>query len=460
MQTFKEKKVAILGLSVEGADCVNFFVKQGAKILCCDRRTPQELGDVYTYLKTLPLSFQLGSGYLQNLESYDVIVRTPGMNPRLPELAALRSKGKHITSLTKLFFDLCDSPIIGVTGTKGKGTTSTLIYEMVKAAGMRAYLGGNVGTPLLSKVGEIKKDDIVVLELSSFQLEDLTRSPHIAVVLRVTEEHLANYDPLATNVHESREAYREAKKPIVRFQTSSDISILNADDPTSITFAGETKASVYYFSAHDGRCDAFVKEHAVYLATGGKTELICKGSEIKLRGLHNLENIAAASLAAALVGVPVSSIQQIAKTFKGLPHRLESLRMVKGVLYVNDSFSTVPETAIAAIRTYEAPIILILGGSEKGSDFTQLGKAVAASWVKAVIVVGMMTQRIVSALKKGDFSKKIITGCGSMHEIVARAASEAKPGDIVLLSPACASFDMFKNYKERGELFRYEVSHL
>ncbi len=460
MSQFKGKNVAILGLSTEGQDSVAFFVKQGANITCCDRRSKEELGELFDQLKKFPVSFQLGATYLQNLPSYDIIVRTAGMSLSTPELVAAASIGKEITSLTKLFFDVCKAPIIGVTGTKGKGTTSTLIYEMLKASGISGHLGGNVGTPLLSKAEDIKKTDTVVLELSSFQLEDLKKSPHVAVVLRITQEHLANYDTLATNFHASRQAYIEAKKPIVRFQTPSDIAILHADDPTSSSFAKETQATVYYFSNTDTHKQAFVKDHAVYLYTQHGYQKICEAREIKLRGEHNLENIAAAAIAAAASGASLSAIIQAAKTFEGLPHRLEIVRFSSGVTYVDDSFSTVPETTIAAIRSFRDPIVLILGGSEKGSDFTQLGKAVSESSVKTVVIVGDMTQRIMDALKKGGFDKKIITGCRSMKEIVAKASQEATSGDVVLLSPACASFDMFKNYKERGQLFTYEVSHL
>ncbi len=460
MLPFKGKKIAILGISTEGQDSVKFFVKQDAKILCCDRRTKEELGEIYDQLRQFPVSFQLGEQYLRNLDDYDIIVRTPGMLPTLPELVALQKLGKEITSSTKLFFDLCKAPIIGITGTKGKGTTSTLIYEMLKASGRHVYLGGNVGTPLLSQVEKIKTSDIVVLELSSFQLEDLKKSPHVAVVLRVTQEHLANYDRLATNFHISKEAYIEAKKPIVRFQTLSDFAILNADDLTSRSFAKETKATVYYFSQRDDRCDAFIENHAVYLRYQEKKELICQAQEIQIRGEHNLENIAAASLASLYAGASLEAIRKVVKTFKGLPHRLELVRVVDGVSYINDSFSTVPETAIAAISSFSQSIILILGGSEKGSDFTELGKVVAESSVKLVIVIGAMTVRIVAALKSGKYKGKIMTGYRSMHEIVLDACKEAHMGDVVLLSPACASFDMFANYKERGELFRYEVSLL
>lgn len=444
MHLFKHKRVAILGLSVEGLDTATFFHNESASIVCCDRRKKKELGSAYSALSHMGAEFRLGDHYLKNLDGFDYIVRTPGLSLRLPELAAVPT----MTSSTKLFFSLCKAPIIGVTGTKGKGTTSTLISEMLKASGKKVWLGGNVGTPLLSKVRSIQPTDVVVLELSSFQLEDLKQSPHIAVVLRTTQEHLVNQDKNATSFHESREAYVEAKKSIVRYQTKEDIAILNADDPSSRSFAGETSAQVLYFRRR--------KDDAVYL---GK-EKICSLSEVKLRGLHNLDNIAAASVAAGAAGADVAAIRKTAKTFAGLEHRLETVRTVRGVLYVNDTFSTVPETAIAALESFEEPIILIAGGSEKGSDFTELGRIIAGHPVKVLIAIGAMTDRITKAAKDAGYDGKIITGLTSMRQIVGTAAQEASAGDVVLLSPACASFDMFKNYKERGREFKYEVSIL
>ncbi len=459
MSMFKGKNIAILGLSIEGLDSVRFFCDQGANITCCDRRSKEELTDALKILKKYPVSYQLGNDYLRNLNSYDAVVRTPGMSPRLPELIELRDAGKEITSLTKLFFELCKAPIIGVTGTKGKGTTATLIAEMLRESGEHVHLGGNVGTPLLSKIKDITEDDWVVLELSSFQLEDLSKSPHIAVVLRTTQEHLANFDTLATNFHPSKDAYIEAKKSIVRYQNSNDHAILNADDPTSRSFALETRAKIYLFSRLRRDTTAYVSHDAVYLQIGKKVK-ICDFQSIKLIGRHNLDNIAAATLAATIVGVIPASITRTVNQFKGLEHRLELTRTLHNVLYVNDSFSTVPETTIAAIESFSQPIILIVGGSEKGSDFTELGNKLPQSTVKMLIVVGAMTDRIVHAALQSGFNKDIITGCTSMQKIVQVAHKNAKPGDVVLLSPACASFDMFKNYKERGKQFKHEVGLL
>lgn len=460
MNEFKGKHIGVLGLSVEGRDTVRFLTKKGAVVTCCDRRSKGELGEIYTELSRHRVLFSLGPQYLTNLDRFAMVVRTPGMSPRLPELAAYRDNGGAITSLTKLFFSACRAPIIGVTGTKGKGTTGTLIYEMLKADGKTVYLGGNVGTPLLSLVDTIAPTDWVVLELSSFQLEDLTQSPHIAVVLRTTQEHLANFDKLATNFHPTKKAYVEAKKPIVRYQKSEDSAILNADDETARSFAKETKARSYYFSMMDATADAYVLDHAVYLRIDGTIHTLCDRSTVKLRGDHNLENIAAAALAARAAGVSFASIKQAVMTFAGLEHRLELVRVVDGVTYVNDTFSTVPETTIAAIRSFDAPLVLIVGGSEKGSNFTDMGKVIAEANVKVLIVIGDMTARIVASVDRAGYSGKRLTGFSSMHEIVAVAGREANRGDVVLLSPACASFDMFHNYKERGNQFKNEVNNL
>lgn len=448
MSKYKNKKIAIVGLSVEGRDSVAFFRRQQADITVCDRRTL----DVPEGVKV-----QFGPQYLSNLDRFDIIVRTPGMNLQTREFQTL---GRKLTSLTKIFFDECPAPIIGVTGTKGKGTTATLIYEMLKAAGKEVWLGGNVGTPLLSKVHEIQPSDVVVLELSSFQLEDLTRSPHVAVVLKTTEDHLANFDPLATNFHQTKEAYVHAKSSIVRYQKSRDYLVYNVDDLTSSSFQNLSNAVSYSFSRNGTDKDAFVQKHKVFVRWEGNNHLICSSDDIHLIGDHNLENIAAASLAASIVGASITAIRSATRAFKGLEHRLEFVRNLEGVSYYNDSFSTVPETTIAAIESFQKPIILILGGSEKGSDFQQLGKVIAKSNVKSIIVVGAMTKRILEAVKKTRYSGDIVTGLDSMHAIVAQARERAAAGDVVLLSPACASFDMFQNYKQRGNLFKQEVLSL
>ncbi|MDP1722634.1 MAG: UDP-N-acetylmuramoyl-L-alanine--D-glutamate ligase [Candidatus Gottesmanbacteria bacterium] len=457
MRDFKGTHIAVLGISTEGCDTVKFLHARGAVITCCDRRGKDALGSVYPWASSLGVSFQLGETYLHNLNDFEIVVRTPGMSPRLPELIDFVRRGGETTSLTKLFFAECVAPIIGVTGTKGKGTTSTLIASMLEAAGLTVHLGGNVGIPLLSRVDSIKPNDWVVLELSSFQLEDLTQSPQIAVILKTTQEHLANFDSLATNFHETRQAYVQSKKSIVRYQTANDFVIVNKDDPTSSSFSEGTKAQRVCFSSLDPEADAYIAGHAVHLRNDGTMIKLVDRESVKLRGDHNLENIAAAALAAKAVGVSIESIRMGATTFSGLEHRLEFVRSGGGVSYFNDSFSTVPETAIAAVKSFDSPMVLIVGGSEKGSDFTEMGEVIAHSRVRSLIVIGDMTERIVKAIGDGGYKGPCITGLRTMKDIVQCASKEAQVGDTVLLSPACASFDMFPNYKERGRQFKKEV---
>ncbi len=460
MSRFSGKTIAIVGLSIEGRDTLEYFRQKDCTLVCVDQHETKQLQELSdTYAKG-SISFYFGDDYLRHLTNADIIVCTPGMSPRTKALVTAKQQGVEVTSATQLFFELCKAPIIGVTGTKGKGTTSTLIYEMLKKKFTRVYLGGNVGKPLLSQIDTMTASDWVVLELSSFQLEHLSISPHIAVVLRITQDHLANFDKNATNFHPTREAYVEAKSHIVRYQKSNDIVIVNGNDETAKSFVSLTPARIFRFNRYQSDADSYVDNHTVFTHIGNEVKQICTKEQIHLKGDHNLENIAAATLAALSAGVPYEDIVVTAKDFQGLEHRLEFVRTVHGVSYYNDTFSTVPETTIAAIESFDEPKIFILGGSEKMSDFTDMGKKIASSNVIGVVVIGLMTERITTALHEASYKGQMITGCTNMHEIVEKASSIASPGSVVLLSPACASFDMFHNYKERGTLFKHEVHSL
>ncbi|MFH0749795.1 MAG: UDP-N-acetylmuramoyl-L-alanine--D-glutamate ligase [Candidatus Gottesmanbacteria bacterium] len=457
MSRFTGKTIAVVGLSIEGKDTIDFLLHEGCTIICCDRRKQEDLADVVASYSNKPVAFYFGDDYLSPLLTADVIIRTPGMSLATPELQIARKKDIEITSATKLFFELCPCPIIGVTGTKGKGTTSTLIHEMLKADGKTAYLGGNVGVPLLSKVRSISVSDWVVFELSSFQLEDMTVSPHIAVVLRITQDHLANFDVNATSYHESREEYVKAKSHIVSHQKKEDIAIINSGNETACSYETLTPATIFRFNRYSKNADCFVDNHTVTLIENGEEIDVCTARTVKIRGDHNLENIAAATLAARVAGVAIPAIQKAATAFEGLEHRLEFVKTIEGVSYYNDSFSTTPETTIAAIESFEEPKVLILGGSEKKSDFTEMGKRIASSNVIGAVVIGQMTERIVEALKKAKFAGTIIQGSQTMHEVINEARRIATPGSVVILTPACASFGMFTNYKERGKQFKHEI---
>lgn len=426
---FEGKKIAIVGVGVEGESSVDFFKKQKAIVSSLD--------------------IKQGKDYLADLGSYDLAIRSPGVKPRDLEKYLTPAK---ITSQTKLFFDLCPCPIIGVTGTKGKGTTATLIYEMLKTQGVDVYLGGNIGNPPLDFLNKLTSKSWVVLELSSFQLIDLTKSPHIAVMLMTTSEHL--------DYHKDVKEYIQAKRNILKFQTPQDYSIISKDYPTSNESDLYTEGKVFKISREKEVAEGvFVKDNSVWFKKDGEILKVIDSSEILLPGKHNLENVGTAVMASIAAGVSLKNIIKVLREFKGLEHRLELVGEVNGVKYYDDSFSTTPETAIAAINAFKNPEILILGGSSKGSDFKELGHVIRDSKnIKAIIGIGVEWTRIKSQIQNPKF--QIVENCKNMKEIVERAQDIAEPGDVVLLSPACASFGMFKNYKDRGEQFKMQVAAL
>jgi UDP-N-acetylmuramoylalanine--D-glutamate ligase len=454
---WKDKIIAVLGFGVEGLENVRFLRKKGASVWILDKRQKQELDQkMVAEADSLGAEFRLGEKYLANLEQFNLIFRTPGFKRNTPELLEAELKGAVITSGTKLFFDLCPAQIIGVTGTKGKGTTSTLIYEMLKAAGKDAYLGGNIGVPPLSFLEKLQSSSIVVLELSSFQLQDMHRSPHIAVMLMVTSEHLDH--------HETQEEYVDAKRNILRFQKATDFAILNRDYPATNESDIFTDAKVFHVSREretDNAC--FLLGNKIVIRKNGHDTEVITTDKVLLPGKHNLENVCAAAMAANLAGVNIQTIATVISGFRGLEHRLKLIGEINGAKYYDDSFSTTPETAIAAIESFTAPEILILGGSGKQSDFSELGKVIVrAKNIKAIIGIGIEWDRIKDALKIAELGQKtiLVEGAQNMQQIVLAASKIAQPGDVVLLSPACASFDMFKNYKVRGEAFQKEVKRL
>lgn len=466
MEKFRNKKVLLLGFGVENQSLYNFLSDNGAKITVADRdESFAKLANKFP-----KVVWQIGKNYLKGLEKFDFIFRSPGVPFKTKEIHAAKERGTQITSAIKLFFDLCPAEIIGVTGTKGKGTTATLIAEILREnfrGKKNIFLAGNIGKPAMDFYGQIKPNDIVILELSSFQLQDLTSSPHIAVVLNVTSDHLDH--------HGSLKEYVLAKQSIVKYQSKNDFAVFSADSLNAIRFAELTRAKTYFFSRNKSVDEgAFIdwqvvdlrrEKHGlgkIVLRVGGKDEILASASEILLRGEHNLENICAAALASFLSGASPKIISKVIKEFKGLEHRLELVAEKNGVKYYNDSFATNPDPTIAAVQSFIEPVILIAGGSSKKADFSELGWVIARnSTVKSVILLGKeeapkIRQAIEKAKLKGqkepDFWEAF-----SMEEAVATARRLATPGDVVLLSPACASFDLFHDYKERGKKFKRAV---
>lgn len=460
-------KIAVIGFGVEGRALIQYFGRRGYEITICDinRKARKEKS-------SSKIHYRFGPHYLSNLQEFDVIFRSPGIPYLKHEFNAVRDR---VTSLTRYFFEYCPCPIVGVTGTKGKGTTATLIYEMMNskhgvAAERRAavnserkvFLGGNIGKPPIKFLDELKKDDLVILELSSFQLQDLNRSPHIAVVLGITPDHFDH--------HENMEEYIEAKRNIVRFQKNGDITILDIDNPRSAGFARHAKSKVLQVSVEKPVTEgAFLKVGSLIIKRGKTGIIVGEKGQTGLIGDHNLKNILAAATAADQLGVPVEIISKVVRQWRGLPHRLEFVAEKDGVRFYNDSASTNPETAIAALRAFSNPTILIVGGSDKGIDFTPLGEEIAKHHnVKSVILMGETKRKIERAIEQAVAreEKRIrrreipleLIFAETYHEAFMVAKLISQPGDTVLLSPACASFDMFSNYQERGEIFRNFVT--
>ncbi len=471
LKDLRDKKVAILGFSVEGFSTAKFFERHGMGFTVLEKNDLSNLlPEAQEFLKTHDYPVFTGPEHLERLMEFDVVSRSQGIPVWNPKIVEAKGKGVEFTSMTKLFFEFCPCPIIGVTGTKGKGTTATLIYEMLKISGSDVCLGGNIGQSPLDFIDKIKPSSWAVLELSSFQLEDLGKSPHIAVVLMVTREHLNSQAKDSPNYHTSESDYLEAKKNIVRFQGERDYAVVNVDFPNSRSFAKATRAKVVYFSTVKHLpSGAYLDGNELLLCLDKTRNRLADRSGVFLRGEHNLQNVLAAATTSFLAGTDLKSINHVIRTFKGLEHRLEFVREVSGVKYYNDSFSTTPETAMAAIKSFAEPEILILGGSEKGSDYVVLGRVICeADNIRAVLLIGKTAPRIEDAIYQA--LKGVIPVLGitpvkmsskaAMKEIVQKAKELAQPGDVVLLSPACASFDMFKNYKDRGAQFKHCVNEL
>ena len=458
MIDWQNKRVVVDGIGQEGQAMVEYLLGEGAHVTVCDEREPEALGEIYLAWQSRGVAWQLGPAYLQDLTSFSVVVRSPGVSPHLQPLKAAMKRGVTVTSLTKIFFELCPCPIIGVTGTKGKGTTSTLIWKMLTAARKKVVLVGNIGAPAISVLADLTPKHTVVYELSSFQLQDLDRSPHIAVALGITLEH--------QDYHRSPEEYYAAKANIVRYQTPNDIAVLNTDYPTTATFRPLVRGQAFTvtrgYLAGDG---VAITPEGVVRHSHGKVDRICRREEVRLKGDHNLENVAAAVAAASAAGVSVAAMRRVIREFSGLPHRLEFVADVSGVEYWNDTYGTTPEGVIAAVRSFTEPIVLLLGGSEKGLTYEVLADVIVKSTVKTIVGIGLSAEKIYAVVKQaatktGLKAPAYVEGGATMEAMLKTARKFAKSGDAVLLSPAAASFDRFKNASDRGDQFRDVVHSL
>ncbi len=449
-----QKKVSVIGIGVSNIPLIKMLVSLGAIVTAHDKRDKEALGETYDELISLGVKFALGEDYLKLIpDDADYIFKTPGIRFDIPEIANKVETGAKLSSEMNLFFDLCPVPIIAVTGSDGKTTTTTLISELLKKEGYICHIGGNIGIPLVDKTEEIKKTDKVVLELSSFQLHTINKCPHIAVVTNVTPNHL--------DWHKDINEYEMAKKNIFLNQTDNDITVLNYDNKVTRGFAKETKNHIFFSRKHTLDNGICLFENNIVLYENGKIkETILDINTIKIPGMHNVENYMAA-ICATLGMVSVDTIRYVAQNFGGVPHRIELVRELDGVKYYNDSIASSPARTTAGLISFgDKKVILIAGGYDKKIPFDGFGEVVC-NHAKELILIGATSDKIEAAVKNAEnYNNLPIHKENTFKKAVLKAKSVAKDGDIVILSPACASFDLFKNFEERGNTFKDIVNSL
>ena len=450
--TLQGKTVAVLGIGVSNTPLIGLLRRNGVRVIACDKKTREQLGDTAAALEAMGAELRLGENYLKNIDA-DVIFRTPGMRPDVPELLAAKARGSVVTSEMQVFFEVCPCPIIAVTGSDGKTTTTTVISEFLRAAGKTVHLGGNLGHPLLAEGDQIKPEDYAVVELSSFQLLDMTRSPHIAVLTNLAPNHL--------DVHRDMAEYIAAKENIFRHQRAGDIAIFNLDNDITREQSARASAHVRLFSRRAEVADgAFVRGGAIWLRNGAGEREVVKTADIRIPGQHNVENYCAA-IAAVDGLVPDKVIRKVAKEFGGVEHRIELVRERRGVRWYNDSIASSPTRTIAGLRSFDQKVILIAGGYDKHIPFTPLAPEIVEH-VKLLILCGATADAIRSAVTgyAGYRGEPELVEVKTLQEAVDLAAARAERGDIVTLSPACAAFDQFANFMERGRVFKQMVNAL
>ena len=449
------KKVAIIGMGVSNLPLLDYFYDKNAKVTVFDKNTPSD--EIMEKINKYRYEVEIGEYNLSRLNGFDIIFRSPSVLPTREELVTAANKGAIITSEIEMVLKLAPCKIIGVTGTEGKTTTTSIIYEILKSSGKNCFLGGNIGKPIFTEIKNMKPEDIVVLELSSFQLMGMEVSPDISVVTNMYPDHL--------NIHSSYEEYQQAKKNIFLHQNENGVVILNYDNEITRKFADEVKSNLVFFSSLENLENGYVydrKDETIKSYVNGKSENILKKQEIKLRGIHNYENICAALAATAPIVDEKSQIKAI-KEFNGVEHRLEFVRELNGVKYYNDSIGTSPASTIAGLNAFDENIILLAGGFDKGLDYTEIGETIAKK-VRVLLLTGPTAEKIENATKlamsKSGKETVEIIHCKDLQEAVSMANEKAKSGEIVLMSPASASFDAFKNFIERGIKFKEFVNNL
>lgn len=446
MKSLEGKRVAVVGIGVSNRPLIELLANNGVVTIACDKKPRSAFGALAGELESQGVELHLGETYLDALDA-DVVFRTPGMRPDVPALERIRAKGGSVTSEMEVFFSLCPCPIIGITGSDGKTTTSSIVAELLKEEGKKVHLGGNIGRPLLYDVDEMQPEDIAVVELSSFQLMDMTRSPQTAVLTNLSPNHL--------DVHKDMDEYVAAKENIFRFQSAADRAVFNYDNAITRELAKKAVGDVTFFSKE--KCGGVYLENGVIYAAGRE---VLPVSEILLPGMHNVENYMAA-IAAVKDLVSDETIRRVAASFGGVEHRIEFVREVGGVRYYNDSIASSPTRTIAGLRAFPQKVILIAGGYDKQIPFMELAPEVTDR-VKLLILCGDTAEKIRTCVLECDSyagSPEIVL-CDSLEEAVGIANERAESGDVVTLSPACAAFDKFPNFMVRGETYKKLVNAL
>ncbi|MCC8043467.1 MAG: UDP-N-acetylmuramoyl-L-alanine--D-glutamate ligase [Oscillospiraceae bacterium] len=451
----KNKKTAFIGVGVSHNDLIKMFLKKGLDVTVCDKRDKNALGDIYTELKAMGADFSLGENYLDAIFHCDIVFRTPGMYYLNPVLTKAREMGIAVTSEMEVFFDLCPCEIIGITGTDGKTTTTTIITEMLEKSGKTVHKGGNIGRALLPVIDEISENDVAVVELSSFQLISMRKSPQTAVVTNIYPDHL--------NVHKDMEEYVCAKKNLLLHQTAFSRTVLNMDNLGTKALADTVRGDLYMFSRREvPQRGAFLDSQGYLCFTdNGCTERLFSKDDIRIPGLHNVENYLAAI--AALHGrVTADDMRYTAMNFGGVEHRIEFVRELEGVKYYNDSIATSPASVIAGLNAFSQKLIVIAGGSDKMLDYSTMAGEIC-SHVKLLVLTGDTADKIEAAVKASPLYSENecrIIRADSMEQAVKAAKDNAVSGDIVTLSPASASFDRYRNFEERGRCYKAIVNAL
>jgi UDP-N-acetylmuramoylalanine--D-glutamate ligase len=447
------KRVLVVGLGKSGVASALFMKAHGAKVTVSDTKSGDDLRNEIPVLLDHGITVETGGHGDRTFRGQDLIVVSPGVPVDAPPLVQARSLGERVIGEIELAAQFLPGPIVAITGSNGKTTTTTLVGEIMTAAGLPALVGGNIGTPAISLADRATNETVIVLEISSFQLETIqTFRPKVAVVLNVTPDHLDR--------HRTFEIYTDAKARIFENQQASDFAVLNADDPTCVAMAGRTRAQVYWFSRmKEVERGAWVRDGNIVFRDRSGQRKILQVSEIPLKGAHNLENVLAAVCSGVLMGCAPEKIRQAVRDFKAVEHRLEFVATIRGVDYYNDSKATNVDATIKALESFPANIHLILGGKDKGSDYTVLNDLLRQR-VKRVYTIGAAAAKIESQIVSSKNGGPEVVHAETLENAIRKAHAVAQEGDVVLLAPACASFDQFKSYEHRGKVFKEIVKSL